>query len=389
MGPNLLEAARRGAEATGRLIDLIDTNFHSQGLLPPPEPFRRGFEEYLARRRYRPDPQGALPARQSIAAYYESRGLPVSPEDIVLCASTSEAYSLLFSTFGREGDSVAIPLPGYPLAEDLARQSRLHPKPIKRDSGRGYSLDPETLPQAVDLDTAFIVTVSPDNPTGHIVSSEELELLRKTAVNTSAYLLWDEVFCDLVFSREAAHPLATEEGPVTFVLNGASKLFAAPDIKVGWIVLGGNPRRRAALRERLTVANDHYLSSSSFSQAMVPHLFRDLCVFRSEIRDTVRRRRDCFLRWCRKEPRVEVVPPEGGIHAFCWVPGLEGIDDEAFALSLLAGEPPIYVHPGYLYGAESTPPGFVVSLLTIEESLERGLDAVSAAITDAQRRLGS
>lgn len=388
MALNRLETARRSAEATGRLIDLIDTNFHSQGLLPPPEPFRRGFEEYLSRRRYRPDPQGALPARESIAAFYASRGLPVSQEDVVLCASTSEAYSLIFSTFGRAGDSVALPLPGYPLAEHLARQNRLIPKPIRRDFGRGFRLEPETLGEAVGLDTAFVVTVSPDNPTGQIVSSGELELLRGAAQATSSFLIWDEVFCDLVFA-DTAHPLATGDGPATFVLNGASKLFAAPDIKVGWIVLTGSPRRRAALRERLTVANDHYLSSSSFSQEMLPYLFRDLGAFRRQMRETVRRRRDGFLQWCRREARVEVVPPQGGIHALCCVPGLESIDDEAFALALLAGDPPVYVHPGYLYGAESTPVTFVVSLLTVEAELERGLDAVSAAITDARRRLGS
>ncbi|MFP4430280.1 MAG: pyridoxal phosphate-dependent aminotransferase [Spirochaetaceae bacterium] len=387
MALNHLETARRGAGATGRLIDLIDTNFHSQGILPPPEPFRRGFEEYLSRRRYRPDPQGSLPARESIAAFYASRGLPVSPEDIVLCASTSEAYSLIFSTFGRAGDSVALPLPGYPLAEYLARQNRLVPGPILRDFRRGFHLD---------LDTAFLVAVSPDNPTGRIVSSEELELLQRAAQATSAFLIWDEVFCDLVFaegepgaSRDTAHPLATGDGPPTFVLNGASKLFAAPDIKVGWIVITGSPRRRAALRERLAVANDHYLSSSSFSQEMLPHLFRDLGAFRRQMRETVRRRRDCFLRWCRREARVEVVPPQGGIHALCFVPGLESVDDETFALALLAGDPPVYVHPGSLYGTGSTPVSFVVSLLTVEAELERGLEAVSAAITDARRRIGS
>jgi alanine-synthesizing transaminase len=390
---NRLEAARRGAEATGRLIDLIDTSFHSQGILPPPEPFRRGFEEYLSRRRYRPDPQGLLPARESIAEFYASRDLPVSPEDIVLCASTSEAYSLLFSTFGRGGDSVALPLPGYPLAEHLARQNRLIPKPIHREAGRGFSLDPESLGRAFDTDTAFVVTVSPDNPTGHIVSSGELALLQRSAKATSAYLIWDEVFCDLVFDGEgpgatgaAAHPLAGADGPPTFVLNGASKLFAAPDIKVGWIVIAGSPRRRAALRERLTVSNDHYLSSSTFSQGMIPHLFRDLDAFRREMRERVRRRREVFLRWIREETQVEVVPPGGGIHALCCVPELGSTDDEAFALDLLAGDPPVYVHPGYLYGAPGSPPSFVVSLLTAEELLTEGLRAVSSAISDARRR---
>lgn len=395
-----LETKRRAAEATGRLLNLIDTNFHSQGLIPPPEPFRRGFEDYLAQRRYRPDPQGDKRARESVAAFYRSRGLSVSHEDVILCASTSEAYSLLFSTFGRAGDSVAIPLPGYPLAEFLARQNRLVTTPIRRSADSGFAVDPEVLTEAVGVDTAFIVVVSPDNPTGHITTPKELADLRSAARESSASVIWDEVFCDLVFSaagagaeagREIAapaHPLATEDGPPTFVLNGASKLFAAPDVKVGWIVLAGAPRRRAALRERLAVANDHYLSASPFSQAMLPHLFDGLGLFRREMREVVARRRDLFLKWSEEETRVEVIPPEGGVHALCRVRGIESMGDESFALGLLAGDPPVYVHPGSLYGAESTPPAFVVSLLTAEETLKRGLEAVSERITDVRERPG-
>ncbi len=393
MALTTLETERRAAQSTGRLIDLIDTNFHSQGLIPPPLPFRRGFEDYLSRRRYLPDPQGDERARESVASFYGSRGLPVSPEDVVLCASTSEAYSLVFSTFGRVGDSVAIPLPGYPLAGFLARQNRLLATPIRRSVDRGFALDAESLTPAVGVDTAFIVVVSPDNPTGRIATPEELATVQRTARDFSASVVWDEVFCDLLFSSPApgsapAHPLATEEGPATFVLNGASKLFAAPDIKVGWIVLAGAPRRRAAIRERLAVANDHYLSSSPFSQAMLPHLFGGLGTFRREMRGSVARRRELLLQWCEAEPWVEVVPPEGGVHAFCRVIGLEGTQDEFFAQALLAGDPPVYVHPGSLYGAQDAPPTFVVSLLTAEEALTRGLEAVTETITALRRRQG-
>jgi len=387
-----LETKRRAAEATGRLIDLIDTNFHSQGFLPPPEPFRRGFEDYLSRRRYRPDPQGDERARESVAAFYGSRALPVSPEDVVLCASTSEAYSLVFSTFGRPGDSVAIPLPGYPLAEFLARQNRLEITPVRRSAERGFALDAEALSPAVGVDTAFVVVVSPDNPTGRIATPEELSTVQEAARDASASVVWDEVFCDLVFAGAGdtapAHPLAIEDGPPTFVLNGVSKLFAAPDVKVGWIVLAGAPRRRAALRERLTVANDHYLSSSPFSQAMLPYLFDDLGAFRRRMRESVARRRRLFLGWCAEEPGVEVVPPEGGVHALCRLTGLDGTDDETLALALLAGDPPVYVHPGSLYGAQGLPPTFVVSLLTAEKILKRGLEAVSETLIRFRRRQG-
>ncbi len=370
------------------LIDLIDTNFHHNGFIPPSEPFAEGFAAYMSRRSYRPDPLGDPTARAAIAGYYEGQGFTVDPDDIVLCASTSEAYTLLFATFGRPGEQALIPRPGYPLVENLAAYCRLRPSFVGRSPADDFEVREDALRLSTTTDTRFIVAVSPDNPTGRVIRDRELDTLLAHARRSAAYLIWDEVFADLTFEavEDAAHPLAQplarNGGPVCFILNGASKLLASPDLKIGWIVIAGDRRRRRSVRERLVVANDHLLSASSFGQAILPRLFDGLDEFRGLLRETVATRRELFLGWLREEERVTAVTPAGGIHALCYLTRsyLERhhhVDDEYLAAALLSASPSVRVHPGFLYGVPEPEVAFVVALLSEESKLQRGLETVS------------
>src|SRR3978361_845492 len=96
--PNQIELARQRAAAGAGYIDLTSSNPTHQGLLFPPDILSAAAERYLRARRYDPDSQGAPAARDAIARYYAARTpvLSLTPEDIFITASTSEAYGLLF-----------------------------------------------------------------------------------------------------------------------------------------------------------------------------------------------------------------------------------------------------------------------------------------------------
>ena len=70
--------------------------------------------------RYDPSPRGLLPAREAVARYYAERGREVAPSQILLTASTSEAYAYLFKLLTDPGDEILTPRPSYPLFEFLA-----------------------------------------------------------------------------------------------------------------------------------------------------------------------------------------------------------------------------------------------------------------------------
>src|SRR5262245_43257362 len=146
--------------------------------------------------RYEPTPQGAKEARAAVAGYYAARGLTVSPEQLVLCASTSEAYTWLFQLLCDPGDRVLFPQPSYPLIEMLGGLAGVatDPYPLRYD-GRWY-LDLAALAEAVQPRTRAVVLVHPNNPTGSFVHCAELPPLLALCRRHRLALIVDEVFSD-------------------------------------------------------------------------------------------------------------------------------------------------------------------------------------------------
>ncbi len=120
LAPNALSQALARRRQAGRAwLDLTESNPTAVGL-PYPDDVLRPLAD-PAGARYRPEPMGLRPARERVAAEYARRGIAVSPDRVVLTASTSEAYSLLFKLLCDPGDAVLVPQPSYPLFDLLTR----------------------------------------------------------------------------------------------------------------------------------------------------------------------------------------------------------------------------------------------------------------------------
>lgn len=407
-----LERARSGAERSGRLIDLIDTNFHRNGLRFPAELLQQPVARYLDGRCYAPEAKGAYPARRAIAGFYAEDGCIVDPDQVVITASASESYNLLFQCLAQSGDEVLLPSPGYPLFEHVAVLARLAPRHYRLAAECEFVLSAAEIQRSLTPRTRFVVLISPHNPTGHVASDKEIAAVLELCANNGIQLICDEVFSDLLHdhrdipggdrpdrdcgaipgrlprSRVAAvisdpgrqpvhkparlpRPMcrACEAGVVVFTINGVSKLFASPDLKLSWIVVSGPPGPRSRAATTLELANDMYLNCSPLAQELLPTMFDQGESFRADLRRTVKERRDIVLRGFTDIPGVEIVVPTGGIHAVLRL--ADARDDERFAIELLH-DTGVHVHPGYLYGFPDE--GYlVVSFLKDPAILRRGL----------------
>lgn len=242
--PNRIEQTR--AALRGQYIDLTSSNPTHQGLLFPPQVLQTAAASYWHARRYDPDPRGSHEARAAIQRYYAQRQPPLAlaADDLFLTASTSEAYSLLFALLTEPGDNVLAPVVTYPLFEFLAEMHHIELRPYALDEARGWRIDPASLHAQVNARTRAVLIVSPHNPTGAIVA-EPLPALSSLGLP----LICDEVFAPFTYRQPATPPLGTlhPELPV-FHLNGISKMFALPDLKLGWIGLNAAARPWSTLR---------------------------------------------------------------------------------------------------------------------------------------------
>lgn len=372
---NRLELVRVAALAAGRrLLDLTESN-PTRAELPRLEQAFVALSQPQAQI-YEPEPFGLLEARVAVSAWMAQRGVQVSPAQIVLTASTSEAYAFLFKLLCDEGDEVLVPAPSYPLFEHLARLESVSVTryPLRYD-GRWY-VAPAELVQARGSRTRALVYVHPNNPTGSYLKRDELAQLGRLGLP----IVNDEVFapyplCEDADRVQSAH---SSTDALVFSLHGLSKLAGLPQLKLAWICMSGPGARVEQARARLELIADSFLSVSTPVQLALPAILASCAPITDAIRARLVRNLDA-LRQLTAGTAISLLHAEGGWYATLRLPDL--LDDEAWALDFLTAAD-VLVQPGYFYDFADGP--FVVlSLLTREapfrEGVERMLQRVEAA----------
>jgi len=344
LAPNLVSQAVAALRQSGAtLLDLTETNPTVVGL-PYPDDVLASLSDPRARV-YAPDPRGLADARAVIAAEYASRAA-ISPDRIVLTSSSSEAYATLFKLLCNPGESVLVPHPSYPLFELLTGLEGVDARPYALDYHGVWSIDRESLEQAIDAGTRAVLVVSPNNPTGSMLRADDREWLAGVCVRRQLAIISDEVFADYPLAPRAdASSFAGESRALTFVLGGLSKSAGLPQVKLGWMLVDGPPPLAAEALARLELVSDTYLSVSTPVQVAAPQLIAAGRGIRAAITARVRQNLDGLRRAVAAHPAITLRDPEGGWSAVLEVPAT--MSDEALVLRIL--ETHVLVHPGYFF----------------------------------------
>jgi aspartate/methionine/tyrosine aminotransferase len=320
---------------------------------------------------YDPDPRGLLQARQSVCAYYADHGAGISPEQVILTTSTSEAYSYLFRLLCEPGSEILAPQPGYPLFDFLAGLDdvQLRAAPLVYD--HGWQIDPEGFRRAVTPATRAIVLVHPNNPTGHFTRRWEAGELAAICREWGLSLIVDEVFLDYALNaaeRPATFASGLEDVPV-FVVSGLSKICGLPQMKAAWMVATG-PEKVAAL-ERLEVIADTFLSMNAPVQWALPGWLEGRGGIQRQILERLEANLAELDRQLAHDPLVRRLVVEGGWYAVLRIAAVQ--PDETTVRDLL--DRGVWVHPGYFFGMP--PAGWLVlSLLTPVDDFQTGVRAM-------------
>jgi aspartate/methionine/tyrosine aminotransferase len=359
---------------------------------------------------WNPDAAGWKSAREAVAEYYRERGGAFTAGQIILTASTSEAYSVLFKTFCDPGDVILTPMPGYPLLDTLAQLEHLECAPyflkLKRETASSaarsrndktpagktakfrFVLDSDSLLAAPEH-AKILLLVSPHNPTGHCVSREEWNEAVRFCEENNMILVVDEVFGDYAFSDKVSRtwqyvfgerenvildpgvPSAIGEGiwdagggdfinlpengpkcPI-FWLNGLSKAVGSPQLKLGWMAFYAPRENFEEIRAALEFVEDAYLSVSAPAQALGISLLPKAAAYELRVRERL------LTNWqTLREAFPSKYCPEvlGGWYAVVRL----GEDDEELTLCLLR-EKHVLVQPGFFFDFDED--GWVVMSL--------------------------
>lgn len=334
---------RRG----GEVLDLTESNPTRAGIEYPLDALSEIFAR-AARAPYTPDPRGLASAREALGG-----------GDVILTASTSEAYAFLFKLLCEPGDDVVAAIPSYPLFEHLSALESVALRPFALESHKRWEIDVARVREAITSRTRAIVVVNPNNPTGSFVTKGEQQALAGLGLPIIA----DEVFLD--YPLDGRGSSFARDDVLTFTLGGLSKSAGLPHYKLGWIRVSG-PKKEEALAALELIA-DNFLSVATPVQVALP----DILAIAPRIREAIGNRTRRNLEHLRSSAAssATVLPVEGGWSAVVRVPTTES--DEDLAVRLIE-EHGVVVHPGYFFDFSSD--GYiVVSLLTATEIFDEGV----------------
>lgn len=368
--PNPIAAAQASAATAGiTLGKLNDSNPTRHGLAPQEIP-----------NVYEANPRGPKAARESLTGFLgDQSGRAVDPERLYLLSSTSEAYSWLIKLLCDAGDAVLAPKPGYPLIESIAGLECVHAIEYQLHYDGAWYIEPADIAAILDSPEGervrALVLINPNNPTGSYVKENEREALVTLCRERGIAIIADEVFFDYDLEPIAANRrLAGEEGVLTFVLDGFSKMLAAPHAKVGWIRVSGPDDDVAEAQRRLDVIADDYLPMSDIIAGCIPALLDAAEAQTDRVRERVRGNLAALHRMLESDELgvVNVLRPEGGWNVLLRVPSV--LDENELVLKLIADHR-LTGQPGYFFDMTSN--GYLaVSLLPEPEEFERGIAAV-------------
>ena len=373
LSENPLSLALNELRAKGVVVfDLTESNPTRAGIVYPPAllaPFADP-----ANLVYAPHPKGLLKAREAVAQYYADKYIKLSPEDLILTSSSSEAYAFLFRLLMDPNDRVLLPAPSYPLFSYLAGLNDVDVAYYRHYfDGEAWRIDFDSLQEAADRDAKAVILVSPNNPTGSCISPDEIVRLNRICAERKMAIISDEVFADYIFDEKTtgSRSFAGNAGALSFALGGLSKAMAMPQMKLGWIAVNGPQKQVKAALERLEVIADTYLSVNTPVQNAAAVWLPQRALIRDQVMARVRANYDLLVRTA--SDLLKVFPVEGG-----WYAVVKDVPEDEWALKLLR-EDHVFVHPGFFFDFDEE--GYiVVSLLTREDVFREGIARLLASI---------
>ncbi len=363
------EALEAHRKAGREVLDLTTSNPTTIGLHYREDSLLHalGHREALT---YEPQAKGLLSSREAIVAYYAGQGSHISPDDLILTTSTSEAYSFVFRLLCDPGDVLLVPLPSYPLFDFLAGLHDVNLMSYELVYDHGWQIDFHSLRSAMerartDAGTCRgILVVNPNNPTGSYVKPHETESLNRLCIANEMAIIADEVFLDYRLGGSLRSTFSSNRDHLTFALSGVSKISGLPQMKVAWIaVVGPDPLKAEAVR-RLEVIADTYLSMNAPVQWAVPEMLEERRGIQRQLMSRIRQNLselDSQLATQKLCQRLEI---EGGWYAVLRVPAMSS--DEEFSVALLR-ETDVLVQPGHFYDFPAD--GYLVLSLITESRI--------------------
>lgn len=358
----VLEEAFR-LEAEGQ--DIIHLQMGEPDFDTPDPITRAGIEALEQKRTHYVQALGIPPLRRLIAdAYPEDCRPPV--ERVVVTPGSSGGLQMIFACLLNDGDEVLMADPGYPCNANFIHLYGGVPKSIACGADTNYQLTADSIRANWSDRTKAVLIGTPSNPTGSVVSPEEISRIAQTVRELGGQLIVDEIYHGLVYDtpiRTALH-----DGDDIFVVNSFSKYYGMTGWRLGWLIV---PDRY--LDDITRLSQNLFISASTPAQYAALHAFDEATINELERRRALfQQRRDYFVPALRDLGFVIPNMPQGAFYVYADCSAFAD-DSDQFALRLLR-EALVGVAPGKDFGSYRQNEHIRFSYANSMENLERAVE---------------
>lgn len=312
--------------------------------------------------------RGLPELREAIAGFYDQRyGVNVDPARILVTPGGSGALLLTSSLLVDPGKHWLLADPGYPCNRHFLRLVEGAAQLVPVGPQERYQLTPDLVARHWDSDSVGALVASPANPTGTLLSRDELAGLSASLKARNGHLVVDEIYHGLTYGTDAASVLEVDDD--AFVLNSFSKYFGMTGWRLGWLVA---PQEAVADLEKL--AQNLYISAPSIAQYAALACFKPQTLEILEQRRTeFGLRRDFLLPALRELGFGIAVEPEGAFYLYADISAFGG-DAYSFCQHFLETEH-VAITPGLDFGrfqaGHHVRFAYTQSLPRLQEAVER------------------
>lgn len=317
----------------------------------------------------------------AVRSYYGGIGAALAREDVLVTTGGSEALQMTMATLLDDGDEIIIPEPFYPnyhTSVTLAG-AKIHPLTTCPEEGYRYAFR-ERVEACINEHTRAIMITNPGNPTGAVLSPEELKLMLDIARENGLFIICDEVYREFVYGGEPLMSALQFKGyeENVIVIDSVSKRFSACGARIGLLISRNKEFMHQAMKWcqcRLCVSTVDQLASAALYSVGSDYF--------ASVREEYKRRRDTLMAKLKAIPGLICEEPKGAFYVMAALPVdnadtfqhwlLNEFNDQGDTVMFACGEP-FYATPGK--GKNEVRMAYVLK----QEDLERAMDVLAAAI---------
>ena len=329
---------------------------------------------------YAPSP-GIPELIEAIRKYYAKLNMHFAPENILITNGGSEALQITMNCILDDGDEILIPEPFYPNYNTMVRTcgAVIHPIPTCPEEGYHYA-DRRKIEAEINEHTRAIMCTNPGNPTGTVLTPEEMRMMVDIAKEHDLFIIGDEAYREFVYAGEPLQSLGEFEDAAenVIVIDTVSKRFSACGARIGCLISRNKELMAHAMKYaqcRLCVPTIDQLASAALYDVGSEYF--------AAVRDEYKRRRDTVMRKLKEIPGVVCECPKGAFYVMAALP----VDNaEKFQIWLLEhfddhGDTVMFAPGGGFYAT----PGKGLNEIRIayvlkQEALERAMDLLALGI---------